>query len=122
MANQFSSKMFLVNQWGNTLHEAWLYHVAQGKSSETLAVGDLPNNSTSPGQPITYYEGVHDLWTVTFVDQEGQVWGSDANVNDGLPNENIPSVMVTVVGGSTPVMYIDFTGDKTEKYSLTRRA
>lgn len=122
MADQFSSTMFIQNQWGNTLQHAWLYHLSVGEGAETLSVSSLDSGATSQGQSISFFDGAHDLWTLTFVDQNGQVWGSDANVNDALPNKNVTAVVVTVQGGSNPLMIIDIAGKGSESHPLTRRA
>ena len=109
--------MQVKNSGGSVLRHGWLNHMAETQTIDTLRFTGLLDAHATVEVPFFYFSGVHDYWTLTVIDEDGNVWGSDVRIRAPMPDATVARVMVTVEQDRTR-MTIDIPGQSSQSYPL----
>lgn len=129
MSTQYSNTLKFHNEWTMAIKGVWVAYSNSGTGTRffdqllatPLAVGG--DVSLSPPDPaIASVTGDTDHWTVTILDEDNRLWGTEMNVSGNIPHMNgeIEITVMTTPGKPIEWAVFRFPDGESEKFPLTR--
>lgn len=122
MSNKYYDTVQFKNESGTELRRVWV-KVKDGTSDPTYlntSGESIPENETVDfNGRIEHIGSKKDKWTISFVTEKGQLWGTTQGFEGNLPKKNT-DVTITVNGDSEQVTITDGDGKSVAQKPVSR--